>query len=178
LKLKTARVRSTVPHAKFLKLLGQLMKKVQRITVLALAVLSLSAQSPISEPRQEYEEYLRALRASVLSGNAEALGALVTEDRVSVSGATGRTMRGRVAQVEADRALFRGSQITSFEMQLTDFRSSGSLAYATGVGTHTVVDRSTGQQRTDSFQYVEVLILGSDGLWRSQFFMNAPQEPR
>jgi ketosteroid isomerase-like protein len=108
----------------------------------------------------------------------QALGELVTEDRVSVSGRTGSVMHGRAAQVAADRVFFRGSKISSFSMTVTSFRSSGTLAYATGVGTHTVVTLATGQQRVDWFQYVEVLVRGEDGRWRSQYFMNAPPESR
>lgn len=127
--------------------------------------------------RRQYDAYLAALKAAVLAGDADALGALVTEDRVSVSGATGKTLRGRAAQVESDRIVFRGSQVTSFEMQVTDFQASGSMAYATGVGTHTVVDRTTGQARVDRFQYVDILVLEKDGQWRSRYFMNAPPDP-
>ena len=137
-----------------------------------------SAQSPSpNATRQQYDAYLGALRAAVLAGDADALGALVTEDRVSVSGATGKTLRGRTAQVEADRVVFRGLQVTAFEMHVTDFRSSGSMAYATGVGTHQVLDRATGQQRVDRFQYVDILVLEKDGQWRSRYFMNAPLDP-
>lgn len=43
-------------------------------------------------------------------------------------------------------------------MTVTSFRSSGTLAYATGVGTHTVLTLATGQQRVDSFHYVDILV--------------------
>ena len=56
-------------------------------------------------------------------------------------------------------------------MLVTSFRSRGSLASAAGVGKHTVVNRSTGQERVDSFQYVDVLVRGDDGRWRSAYFV-------
>ena len=146
----------------------------------AVAVLALIASVTLpaqSAPRREYERYLVDLRAAVLAGDADALGALVTEDRVSVSGASGKTMRGRAAQVESDRVVFRNSRVTAFDMTITDFQSSGSLAYATGTGTHRVIDKATGAERVDTFQYVEVLVLEKDGKWRSKHFMNAPREP-
>jgi hypothetical protein len=105
------------------------------LTVAMIAIGSVgSAQSPSpNATRQQYDAYLGALRAAVLAGDADALGALVTEDRVSVSGATGKTLRGRTAQVEADRVVFRGSQVTAFEMQVTDFRSRSDRTFAGAV---------------------------------------------
>ncbi len=147
------------------------------VAILAIGSVE-SAQSPLPDgTRRQYDAYLEALRAAVLAGDADALGALVTADRASVSGATGRTLRGRAAQVEADRIAFRGSQVTAFEMRVTDFQSSGSMACATGVGTHEVLDRATGQRRVDKFQYIDILVLEKDGHWRSRYFMNAPPEP-
>ncbi len=149
------------------------------LILVTVAASAAAAQSPDTrtEARQAYDAYLSAVRTAALSGDADALGELVTEDRVSVSGRTGSTVHGRAAQVAADRVFFRGSKITSFSMTVTTFRSSGTLAYATGVGTHTVLTLATGQQRVDSFQYVDVLVRGEDGRWRSQYFMNAPPEP-
>ena len=147
------------------------------IVILAIGSVE-SAQSPSpNSARRQYDAYLDALRAAVLAGDADALGALVTVDRVSVSGASGKTLRGRAAQVEADRIVFRSSQVTAFEMQVTDFQSSGSMACATGIGTHQVLDRTTGQRRVDKFQYVDILVLEQDGHWRSRYFMNAPPDP-
>jgi len=151
------------------------------LIVLALvATFTTTTQGPETNAgaRQAYDAYLSAVRSAVLSGDADALGELVTEDRVSVAGRTGSVVRGRAAQVAADRVFFRGSKITSFSMTATSFRSSGTLAYATGVGTHTVLTLVTGQERVDSFQYVDVLVRGEDGRWRSQYFVNAPPEPR
>jgi len=149
------------------------------VVVATIAIGSVeSAQSPSPDAaRRQYDAYLSALRAAVLAGDADALGALVTEDRVSVSGATGKTLRGRAAQIETDRVVFRGSRVTEFEMHVTDFRSSGSMAYATGVGSHHVLDRATGREREDRFQYVDILVLEQDGRWRSRYFMNAPLDP-
>lgn len=128
-----------------------------------------------AEARKAYDTYLASLRAAVLAGDAEGVAALVTEDRVSV-GATGHVTRGRAQQLSEDRAAFRGVTITSFEMHVTDFRSSGPMAYATGTGTHIVIDKSTGKETRDSFQYVEIMTRGADGRWRSQYFMNAAPE--
>jgi len=152
-------------------------------SVLIIVVLAASATARAQSPeantaaRQAYDAYLSAVRTAALSGDADALGELVTDDRVSVSGRTGSVMHGRAAQVAADRVFFQGSKITSFSMTVTSFKSSGTLAYATGVGTHTVLTLATKQQRVDSFQYVDVLVRGDDGRWRSQYFMNAPPEP-
>jgi uncharacterized protein (TIGR02246 family) len=150
--------------------------------LIAMAILASAAtgQEPSTndDARQAYDAYLSAVRAAVLSSDAERLGELVTEDRVAITGRTGSVIRGRAAQIAADRAFFQASKITSFDMTVTSFRSSGALACATGVGTHTVLTLATGQQRVDSFQYVEVLLRGEDGRWRSQYFMNAPPEPR
>jgi uncharacterized protein (TIGR02246 family) len=151
------------------------------LSVLAiLASITTTAQEPATDAdaRRAYDAYVSAVRAAVLSGDAGALGDLVTADRVSVTARTGSVMRGRAAQIEADRVFFRGARITAFSMPVTSFRSSGPLAYATGVGTHTVMTVATGQQRVDSFQYVEVMVRGDDGRWRSQYFMNAPPETR
>jgi len=156
------------------------MKSIVLIILAIVASATTMAQSPEAntEGRAAYEAYLSAVRTAALSGDADALGELVTDDRVSVSGRTGSVMHGRAAQVAADRVFFKGSKITSFSMTVTTFRTSGTLAYATGVGTHTVRTLATGQERVDSFQYVDVLVRGEDGRWRSQFFMNAPPEPR
>jgi uncharacterized protein (TIGR02246 family) len=155
--------------------------KLTLLTVLAVVAGVLgTAQAPDAnaDARRAYDAYLAAVKRAVVSGDADALGALATDDKVSVTGRSGSTLRGRAAQVAADRVFFQGSTITDFNMTVTSFRSSGTLAYATGVGAHTVVTRATGQQRVDSFQYVEVLVRGDDGRWRSQYFMNAPPEPR
>ena len=156
------------------------MKPVVLIILSIVAGAMVTAQGPetSSDTRRAYDTYLSAVRTAVLSGDADALGELVTEDRVSVTGSTGSVMRGRAAQVAADRVFFQGSKITSYSVTVTSFRSSGTLAYATGVGTHNVLTLATGQQRLDSFQYVDVLVRGEDGRWRSQYFMNAPPEPR
>jgi ketosteroid isomerase-like protein len=111
-----------------------------------------------------------------LAGDAEAVGNLVTPDRVAVSGVNGNTVRGRAAQVAADRVFFRDSRVVSFEMRVTAFSAADSLAYAAGVGTHTVIN-AAGVSRVDRFQYVDILVRGSDGQWRSRYFMNAPPEP-
>ena len=154
------------------------MKPIVLIILAIVTAPAVTAQIPPTniDPRQAYDAYLSAVRTAVLGGDADALGDLVTEDRVSVSGRTGSAMHGRAAQVAADRVFFRGSKITSFTMTVTSFRSSGTLAYATGVGAHTVLTLATGEQRVDSFQYVDVLVRGDDGRWRSQYFMNAPPD--
>ena len=85
-------------------------------------------------------------------------------------------MLGRSAQLQADRRFFGGSRIAAFEVTVTDFRSAGSLAYATGTGRHTVADIATGEPRVDTFQYVEILVLEEDNHWRSRYFMNAPHK--
>lgn len=146
------------------------MKPIVLMILAIVASATAAAQSPETNTnaRQVYDAYLSAVRTATLSGDADALGELVTEDRVSVSGRTGSVMHGRAAQIAADRVFFQGSKIKSFSMTVTSFRSSGTLAYATGVGTHTVLTLATGQQRVDSFQYVDVLVRGEDGRWRSQ----------
>jgi hypothetical protein len=156
------------------------MKPAVLITLAIVASVTATAQGPErnGDARRAYDTYLSAVRTAVLSGDADALGELVTEDRVSVTGCTGSVMRTRAVQVAADRVFFQGSKITAYSVTVTSFRSSGTLAYATGVGTHTVLTLATGQQRVDSFQYVDVLVRGEDGRWRSQYFMNAPPEPR
>jgi ketosteroid isomerase-like protein len=151
------------------------MRLTPTLVALLLAVAPCHAQAP-NPVRQEYDAYLAALKAAVLGGDADAIGALVTDDRVAVTGASGRTVRGRDAQVAADRVFFQGSQVVAFEMHVTDFRSDGALAYAAGTGVHTVVDRRTGSSRVDRFQYLDVLVKGNDGHWRSRYFVNAPPE--
>lgn len=150
---------------------------IRSLIALSLIVIGGSQAAQSTDARREYDAYLNTLRAAIMAGDADALGALVMEDRVSVSGANGKTVRGRAAQVQSDRVFFAASKITAFEMRVIDLRSSGSLAYATGIGTHTVTDRVTGQQHVDSFQYVDILIREADGHWRSRYFMNAPREP-
>lgn len=145
--------------------------------LIATGALAPADAHQLNATRGQYDGYLGELRAAILAGDAQSLGNLVTEDRVSVSGATGKTLRGRAAQVESDRAVFLSSQVTMFEMRITDFHSSGAMAYATGVGTHQIRDRTTGQQRVDRFQYVDILVVEPDGHLRSRYFMNAPLEP-
>ena len=150
-----------------------------RLSPFVLPVLlaaNLAHAQPSGVARNEYDAYLDALKAAVLAGDASALGDLVTTNRVAVTGANGRTVRGRAAQVAADRVFFRTSQVTSFEMRVAEFRSDGSLAYAAGTGVHTVVDRQSGATRTDRFQYIDVLEKGTDGRWRSKYFVNAPPD--
>jgi uncharacterized protein (TIGR02246 family) len=146
-------------------------------SVTTLLVIVSAAHIASAQGREQYDAYLSALKTAVIAGDADALADLVTNDRVSVSGASGRTMRGREAQRAADKEFFSGYKIVTFDMKVTEFKSSDSLAYAAGIGVHTVEDRANGARKVDRFQYLDVLVREADGHWRSRYFMNAPVEP-
>lgn len=132
----------------------------------------LHAQQP-TDARAGYDATVRKFQQYFKRGDANAAGALYTDDVLMVEEDGTRT-KSRAAAVRFLRDMFAGMTVKDFTVKTAEFHGEGRVAYATGTEHLAATDKKTGQDMTEDVQFLTVFREDPDSVWRLQYLMETP----
>jgi ketosteroid isomerase-like protein len=145
---------------------------------LLLALPQSSRAQSAGDARHEVERTNQGFAAAVKSGNADAAGALTTEDVVLVE-ADGQRHDGRAAYTALVKQYVSLFSYPEFTISIEGFGTGGNVAWASGKESGTFVDKKSGKATSLTEQYLAIYERQPNGRYLMRYLLEVqtPTKP-